>query len=292
MSMKFFPLTNDLVFKSVFTKDPKLLISLINCILFPERKREIEELIILNPEIPTSFSKDKRSILDIRAKDTEGREFQVEVQVGFQGVFIKRSIFYLAGMIRDQLKEGDGYSELRAVYQINLVDFELFPSSDYFSKYSLREEKNPELRLTDDLEIVFLELPKFLKHLEELETELDYWIYLFKNSAKIEESEMKIVIDKAPNLENAFKILEYYSTDPEKRQKLEEKIRTDRDYAYDLAATYERGEIKGKLEGERLGIEKGKLEDARLMREEGIDLSVILRVTGLSESQLKENGIL
>ncbi|WCL48112.1 Rpn family recombination-promoting nuclease/putative transposase [Leptospira sp. GIMC2001] len=278
--MKLFPLTNDLVFKSVFTKDPKLLISLINCILFTDRNRVIEELTIINPEIPTSFSKDKRSILDIRAKDREGREFQVEVQVGFQGVFIKRSIFYLAGMIRDQLKEGDGYSELRAVYQINLVDFELFPSVDYFSKYSLKEERNPELRLTDDLVIVFIELPKFLKKLEELETELDYWIYLFRNSAKLEEKDMAIVIDKAPNLENAFKILESYSADPEKRKQLEERIKSDRDFAYDLAATYERGEFKGKL------------EDARLMRAEGIELSVILRVTGLSESLLKENGII
>ncbi|MCC5813941.1 MAG: hypothetical protein JJT78_04235 [Leptospira sp.] len=46
----------------------------------------------------------------------------------------------------------------------------------------------------------------------------------------------------------------------------------------------ERGIEKGKLEG--------KLEDARLMKEEGIDISVILRVTGLSESQLKENKII
>ncbi|MCC5814334.1 MAG: Rpn family recombination-promoting nuclease/putative transposase [Leptospira sp.] len=46
----------------------------------------------------------------------------------------------------------------------------------------------------------------------------------------------------------------------------------------------EKGIEKGKLEG--------KLEDARLMKAEGIEISVILRVTGLSESQLKENGII
>jgi predicted transposase/invertase (TIGR01784 family) len=54
----------------------------------------------------------------------------------------------------------------------------------------------------------------------------------------------------------------------------------------------ERERFEGRLEGIEQGIEKGKLEDARLMKAEGIDISVILRVTGLSESQLKENKII
>jgi predicted transposase/invertase (TIGR01784 family) len=49
---------------------------------------------------------------------------------------------------------------------------------------------------------------------------------------------------------------------------------------------------KIKEEGINKGKIEGKLEDARLMKAEGIDISVILRVTGLSESQLKENGII
>jgi len=56
------------------------------------------------------------------------------------------------------------------------------------------------------------------------------------------------------------------------------------------------GVEKGKLEGEKQGIAKGKLEkeieDARLMKEEGIALAVIQRVTGLTEEQLRENDII
>jgi predicted transposase/invertase (TIGR01784 family) len=40
------------------------------------------------------------------------------------------------------------------------------------------------------------------------------------------------------------------------------------------------------------GIEKGKLEDARLMKEYGDPIEKIMKITGLSEIQLKENGIL
>jgi predicted transposase/invertase (TIGR01784 family) len=45
-------------------------------------------------------------------------------------------------------------------------------------------------------------------------------------------------------------------------------------------------------EGELKGIEKGKIETARNMRHEGIEVSVIVKVTGLTQEQLKENGIL
>jgi predicted transposase/invertase (TIGR01784 family) len=67
-----------------------------------------------------------------------------------------------------------------------------------------------------------------------------------------------------------------------KDKKFFEKI--EEDYMNALEELQLEGMLKGKLEG--------KLEDARLMKAEGIDISVILRVTGLSEAQLKENGIL
>jgi predicted transposase/invertase (TIGR01784 family) len=95
---------------------------------------------------------------------------------------------------------------------------------------------------------------------------------------------MGIIVDKEPNMANAFKILEYYSSDPEKRQQLEERMHADRDFAYEMVAQFEKGSEKGKIEG--------KIEDARMMKEKGLDLSLILEITGLSESQLKENGIL
>jgi hypothetical protein len=71
---------------------------------------------------------------------------------------------------------------------------------------------------------------------------------MFKNTKRIQEEEMSIIIDKEPDLENAFRILEVYSSDPEKRQLIEERIRADRDYKFEMAAQFEKG-----IE---LGIEK------------------------------------
>ena len=46
--------------------------------------------------------------------------------------------------------------------------------------------------------------------------------------------------------------------------------------------------MEGKLEGEL----KGKLETAQNMKDMGISIEVIIKSVGLSEEELKENGIL
>ncbi len=90
--------------------------------------------------------------------------------------------------------------------------------------------------------------------------------------------------NKTPDLSKAFTILEQYSNDPQKHNELEAKLKSDRDYAYDLAARFEAGELQG--------IGKEKLESARKMLEEGMRLDVILRITGLSKKDLKDHGML
>lgn len=282
--MKLVPLTSDLVFKLLFNEDPKLLVSLLNAVLFPNGENRVENVQILNPEILPEMIKNKKSVLDIKAEDSKKRQFHVEVQVGYQILFIKRSIFYLASLIRNQLKEAEAYSLLKPVYQINILNFNLFPTDRYMSIYSLRDEDEPDIVLTKDLQLVYLELPKFGKTVKEIQSKLDAWLYTFKNTENITEEEMSIIVDKEPDMENAFKLLEFYSADPEKRRLLEERMNSDRDFAYEMAAQYERGEEKG--------IEKKALEDARLMKARGLELSLILEITGLSESQLKENGII
>ncbi|WP_017859748.1 hypothetical protein, partial [Leptospira borgpetersenii] len=49
---------------------------------------------------------------------------------------------------------------------------------------------------------------------------------------------------------------------------------------------------QGIEQGIEKGIEKGKLEDAGKMLKKGIDLKTVLEITGFSEKNLKENGIL
>jgi len=62
-----------------------------------------------------------------------------------------------------------------------------------------------------------------------------------------------------------------------------------------VLTAYERALEEGKLEGELKGKLEGKLETkietARKMIEEGFNIEQIIRIAGLSENQLRENGI-
>ncbi|UML82961.1 Rpn family recombination-promoting nuclease/putative transposase (plasmid) [Leptospira interrogans] len=297
MFKNFFPLTNDLMFKILFVKEPDLLISILNSVLFTDGEHTIRNIKILNPELVGSSPNDKRSYLDIRAQDEDGKIFHVEIQVAHQSSFVKRSLYYLSGLIRDQLNRGSMYSDLKPVYQINIVDFDLIPSENFHSKFKFREESNPDIILTDDVEIHFLELCKFVKRdVRELRNNLEIWLYVLKHTSELEEEEMRILVDKTPDLSKAFTILEQYSNDPQKRNELEAKLKLDRDYAYDLAARFEAGELQGIEKGIKKGIEKGaekeKLKSARKMLQKGMDVDMILEITGLSKKDLKDHGML
>ena len=70
---------------------------------------------------------------------------------------------------------GQGYSYLNPVIALTITDFELFPDTDkvitrfYFQEEEQEEEKEKKLAYQkDELKLVFVELPKFTKKLEDL----------------------------------------------------------------------------------------------------------------------------
>ncbi|EMY77205.1 hypothetical protein LEP1GSC060_1958 [Leptospira weilii serovar Ranarum str. ICFT] len=112
-----------------------------------------------------------------------------------------------------------------------------------------------------------------------------------KHTGELKEEEMSILVDKTPDLSKAFTILDQYSKDPKKRAEVAAKLESERDYAYDLAARFEAGERQGIEKGIEKGELKKALEAARKMLAEGIKLDVVLRVTDLTEQDLRDHGI-
>ena len=87
---------------------------------------------------------------------------------------------------------------------------------------------------------------------------------------------------KKPDLKNAFGVI--YPNDPEKQREFEERLRADENYAYELAVKYEKGFEKG--------LHLVSLVIARKMKKEGDTIEKILKISGLSEDDLRKNGIL
>ncbi len=283
--MLFLPLKMDFVFKFVFTNEIGALASLISSILFPKEDKRIEVIEIISSEIIPIFKNGKRTFLDLKLlckilPSEEDNLIQVELQIAEQTGYIQRSLYYASGLIQHQLKVGESYFQLTPIIQINILDFSLLPGENNVNRFLLKE-KDSNTILTEDFQMIYVELPKFqITEIEDLHSEADIWFYLLKNIQTLTEESRMEILKKKPDLKNAFGVLEMYSSDPEKQREFEERLRADENYAYELAVKYEKG------------IEKGKLETARKMRELGDSLEKISIVTGLSELQLKENGIL
>ena len=295
--MRLPPLLIDFVFKFLFTTDRNSLNSLLSHILYPDLSNSIEVIEILSSENSPSFQDAKNSFLDLKAKDKEGFIYQIELQVAEQASYTKRSLYYASTLIHNQLKAGESYFKISPVIQINILDFPVFPNQNIVNWFLLKEKTNPTLVLTEDLQMIYVELPKFHKDsIEELESGMDIWLFLLKNSQTLTEEDTLKLKQKLPDLQNAFGVLELYATDPEKQRQLEERLRSDENFAYEMAAKYELGLARGLEQGIEKGIEQGiekgeyrnKLETARKMREKGFTLDEIQEITGLALADLKK----
>jgi predicted transposase/invertase (TIGR01784 family) len=64
------------------------------------------------------------------------------------------------------------------------------------------------------------------------------------------------------------------------------------DYMNLLERIREEGKLEGEQKGKLEGKQENKLETARKMLEEGFTLTQISKITGLTEVQIRENGVL
>src|SRR2546423_725357 len=178
----------DYVFKRLFGRQPNLALSihLLNAVLQPPSDQRVVDLELLNPFNDKDRLDDKLSIVDIKARDQSGRQFNVEMQILAQRYYEKRILYYGTRLHQQQLYEGEDYRLLRPTISISFLDHVLFPQvPDYHLRFRLLEASH-HFPLTDDLEFHLLELPKFKKSEAELASGLDIWLYFLRHAAKMD----------------------------------------------------------------------------------------------------------
>ena len=251
-----------------------ILIDFINAVFSQKGHDLVVEIKILNPFNLKNLRTGKESILDVKARDKSGRWINVEIQIDPDGSYANRSLYYWAKSYAGQLETGDAYAQLNPSICINLLNFELFPQlPGYHSCFHITELDAPEYVLSEHLQIHFIELPKNqLDNIRSVKNELDAWCYYFKNEGSVEENEMTVLLKDKPALGKAHKAYRSF---------------TANDELMDMAEAHEKWlkDVATKLEGAK---QEGKKEDARKMIEEGFEIDVIARITGLSEEEIKE----
>ncbi|KJU83028.1 hypothetical protein MBAV_004775 [Candidatus Magnetobacterium bavaricum] len=247
--MKFVDVRNDVAFKKIFGNENKkgILISFLNSVLDLSGDRAIDDITILNPYQTPELPNSKESILDIRARDKRGVIFIVEIQIQKKAGFQKRVLYYTSKAYIVQLDKGNDYPKLNQVIFIGIVDFNAFDGSDYLTRHRILNTATLKQELKD-LELNFIELPKFTKNDAEIESVVDKWIYFIKNAGS-----MQIM----PASANFDEIREAYEIAAEMRwDKKELEV-----YEYwqmrsnDEKWAFVEGKNEGKLEGLLEGIE-------------------------------------
>jgi predicted transposase/invertase (TIGR01784 family) len=196
-------------FKKIFgSEDSKdILISFLNSLIY-EAQPVIQDLEILDPYIAPKIRGIKQPYLDIKAKiiDRETGEEQtviIEMQVLNIQSFEKRILYNAAKSYSIQLTTGQSYDLLNPVIALTITDFVMFPDLPNVTSHFVLKEKEYLIDYSIyDIELIFVELPKFQKDLTELETIIDKWLFFLNNARKLRD--VPPTMDSIPEIKKAF----------------------------------------------------------------------------------------
>jgi predicted transposase/invertase (TIGR01784 family) len=185
--MTFVDATNDMAFRKIFGNENRkgVLISFLNAVLLLENERKIVNVDILTPYQLPALRGGKVTIVDVKARDQNGKEYIVEMQVAEVEGFDKRVLYYASKSYSAQIERGDLYERLNPTFFIGILDFEITQNTNYLSRHRIMDIETGE-NLISDIEFTFIELPKFNKKETELTTIIDQWVYFLKNAENLQ----------------------------------------------------------------------------------------------------------
>ena len=277
--MKFVDPKTDIAFKKIFSNQAhkEILIEFLNELL--ELEYPIADVTISNSYQPPHLLGLKESHLDIKATDTSGREFLVEMQVEKEAWFRQRAMYYSSKSYSQQLGIGEKYHLLKPVIFLGILDFKTFSHESPFSRHLLLNSQTQQQDLKD-LEFNFIELPKFIKSETELESTADKWIYFIKYAANLDCIPANA---DTPALQLAYQIATQYQWTKEELEVYEAqeiKLEINRNVV-------ETAWLDGMNAGKTVGKEEGKMDVARNLLPI-MDDAAIAQITGLDVNAIRQ----
>ena len=273
----------DFAFKKLFGSEENkdILISFINSVL--DQDEPITDLILKNPYNAKNFKNDKLSILDVKAVDTKGVWYNIEMQITDQDYYDKRALYYWARLYTGQLESGVNYDKLEKTIVINVLNFNCLEEDDYHNIYQLLNRESKE-ELIDHLEIHFIELEKYNKDLSEVQTALDRWTEFLKRADKYDKDKIPTQLAELASIEKAIKVLDTIGLTKEEREAYEARLKWLRDEEMALK--------KAERKGMEKGMEKGREEERKQliinMLKNGISVEEIAKMTQLDKKEVEK----
>jgi len=268
----------DFAFKLLFG-DPKNidLLKALLCAILNVEESEFNNLKIINNELPRQFAEDKKGILDVRVKTKDDKEIDIEIQIISTEYMAERTTFYWSKMYTGQIKSGDTYDKLKKCITINILDFECIPLNKLHTSYHITEDET-NYRLTEILEIHYLELPKLNKNNIEKDenSAITQWMEFIGAKSK---EVMEMLAEKNKEIKKAYNELLVISKNEKARMAYEAREAEIHDQKTRIKTARE--------EGIKEGMEKGKIAIARNLLDILDDETIALK-TGFSIEQIKK----
>ena len=263
---------SDVIFKILFgnQKHPKLLIHLLNSII--RDAAPITEVEIKQTELTPEFVGQCGVRLDVLAKTSEGQLINVEIQKENEHNMIPRSLFHWSKIFSGQAVVSEKYEDLKRTICISIMNFRLFDDARYWRKDFLADSETNE-KLTDLLEIHFLELPKIRK--VPAESPLLFWLEFINNPAS---EKIKNMYELEAVYSEAKAAYEKVIADPEVREMIRIREKAEMDYKDAMARKYSEGEKSKSIAIAKNAIAMG-IEPNKIALLTGLSVEVIVKLS-------------
>ena len=248
----------------------------------------------------------KQNRVDLLAKNDKGELLLIEVQGETEYAFFQRILFGASRLVSEYIDSGQNYENVKKVYSINIVYFDLGQGKDYVyhGKTEFRGvhyddvlRLSPFQRQKFAVDEVYQLYPEYyILKVNDFDrwsvTPLDQWLYFLANSDIPEDA-------SAPGLQQARQKLSIAQMSRDEHAAYRRYL-DDRVILQDQIVTargegrlegHAEGKLEGRLEGRLEGIEEGRAEEkkqtARKMLQLGLDMSLIAQATGLELEQIE-----
>ena len=272
---------------------------------------------ILESESNQSDPDDKYNRVDIKARNSKGEIILVEIQQTREVYYLERILYGVANAITEHIHKGNKYDQVKKVYSISILYFDLGKGEDYIYRgqtvfhgltkhdtlqITERERDGLNMKAPEDVfpEYYLIRVKSFDKIAD---NHLDEWIRYLKDG-DIDEN------TTAPGLREAKRKLEYLSMTEKERKAYDRHIDNimiqndmfDTATKEGLVIGHAKGHAKGLAEGLAEGLEKGEaiglekaraeqhrelIEMARKMKSNNMPIEMIRQYTGLSDEDIK-----
>jgi len=220
--------------------------------------------------------------VDVKAELDDNTHVIIEMQVLNHEGLEKRILYNAAKNYSIQLKKGDAYHLLNPVIALTITDFILFKNNDELITNFKLIEKKQFIEYSDDIELVFIELPKYNKTESELDTVQDKWLYFIKNVGNLDciPENLNLELEKAFNIANEANL-------SEEELELQHK---KKDWIYIQKSSIELATKTGLQQGLEQGLMKGESDATIKMalnaHRIGLPIQTISELTGLDVDKI------